>query len=230
MNIEFYPANQYVYDFIPPPKPAKLYIPEWYKSAPPVQEKNITYGDHGIEGINIKSCMPFIDSLTFGYIQESWMDINISENDGTVTYGQPLEPDLVGLRANNSIKSYENFYPLEFIWKTYWRAKVPKGYSILITHPLNRIDLPFVTMSGVIDSDHFYHTPIGSIPFYVYNSFSGTIPAGTPIFQIIPFKRDNWNLVKESFDFLSTEKRKREIRKHISGGYKNNFRQKKNYN
>jgi hypothetical protein len=32
----------------------------------------------------------------------------------------------------------------------------------------------------------------GNIPFFIKEGFSGVIPKGTPIAQVIPFKRESW--------------------------------------
>jgi len=34
--------------------------------------------------------------------------------------------------------------------------------------------------------------PGGNVPFFFSKDFEGIIPMGTPIAQIIPFKRDDW--------------------------------------
>jgi hypothetical protein len=71
-----------------------------------------------------------------------------------------------------------------------WCIKTPKGYSSVFTHPINRPDLPFYTLGGVIDTDKWGEA--GSHPFLLKKGWEGIIPAGTPIIQIIPFKREGW--------------------------------------
>ena len=66
------------------------------------------------------------------------------------------------------------------------------GYSLLVTHPLNRFDLPFVSLSGIVDAD--ITMTHGRIPFFIKKGFSGVIEAGTPILQVLPFKRDDWEM------------------------------------
>ena len=55
---------------------------------------------------------------------------------------------------------------------------------------MNRFDLPFYTMSGIVESD-IWGLPVFTA-FFLQKDFIGVIPKGTPIFQIIPFKRDDW--------------------------------------
>jgi hypothetical protein len=53
-------------------------------------------------------------------------------------------------------------------------------------------------MEGVVDTDTF---PLSiNFPFFLRSDFSGTIPHGTPIAQVIPFKRDNFVSEKGEFD------------------------------
>jgi hypothetical protein len=229
MKISFYPASYYVSQFVPEPKPANEFIPEWYKKIPVIKKENVKIDGEGVSGLNLKACMPFIDAFTTGYIQKTWTEIQISEVDETVKYGFPLGPPIMLHREIVNVPLSPIYYPIEFIWQTVWRARVPKGYSLLITHPLNRLDLPFTTMTGVVDADEFYHTPVGNIPFFIHNSFTGVIPVGTPMFQIIPIKRDVWESIAEPFDEIASEKRDREMRQHLWGAYKNKFRQKKIY-
>jgi hypothetical protein len=42
----------------------------------------------------------------------------------------------------------------------------------------------------VVDSDKV--ELLGSFPFFIIEGWEGTIPAGTPYLQILPFKRENW--------------------------------------
>jgi len=79
------------------------------------------------------------------------------------------------------------------VWTSNWAWKTPKGYSMLVTHPLNGWHLPFTTMSAIIDSDKF-NGP-GNIPFFLKKDFEGIIPKGTPYAQLIPIKRKKWTMV-----------------------------------
>ena len=69
--------------------------------------------------------------------------------------------------------------------------ELPPGYSALYTQPLNRFELPFLTMGGIVDNDKV-HLP-GTMPFFVLKSFTGVLPAGTPYAQIFPFCREHWS-------------------------------------
>ena len=82
---------------------------------------------------------------------------------------------------------FEATMPLKFI--NPWRIKVPDGYSVLFTQPMNRPDLPFACFSGLVDCDRFETTV--NMPF-VWTGPPGqhVLSAGTPIAQLIPIRRD----------------------------------------
>jgi hypothetical protein len=44
--------------------------------------------------------------------------------------------------------------------------------------------------TGIVDSDKVHL--LGSFPFFIADGWEGTIPAGTPYLQVLPFKRENW--------------------------------------
>jgi hypothetical protein len=228
--IDFIASSPEVELNVPPPKPAKLYIPEFYKQIEPKNIKNMGFEEIVNQNFNLKSCPPFIDVLTTGYIQEAWADIYFEYQDGQIKYYCPSEIPVLSHRKVTAmdIKYLDGFYPYEFVWKRHWIPKLPDGYSILVTTPLSRPDIPFLTMSGIIDADEFFHAKVGNIPFYLRDSFSGVIPIGTPMFQIIPFKRESWeiNLIKYSD---SVEKRNNLVKNTIYGPYKRFFHKKKNF-
>lgn len=203
--------------------PSKKYLPDWYKN-----EKRFTNEKPKIFGINeknltYKACIPFFDSLTNGYTVELWTDIFVFKNDnGVPEMRWDIGPDPVVGR--DSIKSFTQPHmhdDAHFAWFNPYTIKTPKNYGLLITHPFNRFDLPFTTLTGIADSDKLLTT--GVIPFFIKKDFEGVIPCGTPIFQILPFKRESWEY-KEDASLI--EKNKEQLfmstRNH-SGFYKKNI-------
>jgi hypothetical protein len=234
--IEWIPASKEVENNVPLPKPAKVYIPEWYKRAPaPPSQENYIFDEPGMIGnLGIKSCMPFLDSLMHGYIQESWTDIHFQPDihgQNIEDYNYPIGPRIISHRDSGKthLDIPEDYYKTEFAWRVPWTPKLPKGYSLLFTHPLNNMNLPFTSLSGIVDSDMYYHESSGQYPFLLKKGFYGTIPTGTPLFVMIPVKREEW--VSKALPFSQDEnsKRKHQIRKHLTGGYKKMFWQKKSF-
>jgi hypothetical protein len=227
-KIFFYPSSKEVETFVPKPKPAKYYLPEWYKKIRTAGKKMEFYNGQ-MTNKSLKSCVPYLDALSSGYIQETWCDIYFKWNDGNFEYNYSSNPQIIGHRDRVSSKINDSFYPLELEWRVPWIPKAKRGYSILFTQPLNRNDLPFVNADGIIDSDNFYHSSISKYAFYLYKNFEGIIPAGTPMFQMIPIKRDQWKANFEKYDQEEAYKREYLLNRSFSGVYKKIFHEKKTY-
>ena len=111
-------------------------------------------------------------------------------------------------------------------WINPWGIKTPKGYSIFIKNLPHRESI-FTILEGVVDTDE-YHVPV-NFPFVINDvNFEGLIPAGTPIAQILPFKRENWKMtsgLKENFKNIKAVP----YRTSFSNMYRNKFRKEKKY-
>ena len=95
---------------------------------------------------------------------------------------------------------FAHVMPLKFI--NPWRIMVPDGYSVLFQPVMNRPDLPFYCFSGLVDCDRFATTI--NFPFiWTGGAQEITLPAGTPIVQIIPVRRDT--LIKSHGARASTQ-------------------------
>lgn len=218
--------------FIDPPKPAQGHIPDWYKKSP----KHRDYSDNlliesperaGNKGL--KYCMPFLDSMTNGYIGVTWQDLQVERTLEGSRFHWQLDPPLIEERTNNGFEHLPipaGHVSNKFAWKNPFSVKTPPGYSILLTHPLNRFDLPFTTLSGIDDSDNVM--PPGNLPFYLREDFEGIIPKGTPFVQFIPIKRDNW---KARYNQEIAEEGRKRVWQSLStvGYYKNNFWNRKSF-
>lgn len=233
-KITFLPQSKITDEVVSQPQVAKNYIPDWYKKIPPFKVDSIqaNIGSDGrLANSNVKMCMPFFDAMTSGYIQETWCDIYIdASSDEVINYSWLSGPEPLNVRPNSNIPHDKDIYhKQECVWINQYNAVTPKGYSLLVTHPFNKFDLPFRVVSGIIDSDHFNHTQIGRLPFYIKKGFKGVIPLGTPIFQMIPIKRDSWISSKEPFNEDEVNQKNNIMAREFFGVYKKLFWQKKNY-
>lgn len=201
--IRFFAEKEYLN--LGKPGPAKLEIPDWYRKAEKFYESN------GEKTAGLKTCMPFLDTLTSGYVLKTPVNIYVNEEKNEKDFSS-----LFGNKENNlrirwdGPESLQNFiverppesgstmprpaghYPNHLVFSEFWSIKTPRGWSLLMTHPLNRHDLPFTTASGIIDSDKWFAP--GNVPFFIKKDFSGVIPRGTPFAQIIPIKRAEWQM------------------------------------
>jgi hypothetical protein len=180
------------------PSPIKNFIPEWYRKAE--TEYSIPNGE---TAPGLKKCIPYLDTMMSGYAILTPIDIFVGKNeDGSLKIewnGPPSLGGFIGERPKElgaTMPRPAGHHPNHLVWKGHWGIKTPRGWSLLMTHPLNRFDLPFTTTSGIIDSDKF--SASGNIPFFIKEDFIGVIPAGTPIAQLIPIKRASWKGVSDA--------------------------------
>lgn len=232
-NIEFIAKNEFINSATSPPVPAKSMLPDWYKNIPPHHTKEPNFmSSHGNNNSTVKQCMPFFDSWTMGYLMVTPCDIIVEKNfDGSNIKAYTHEMfSLIGERGapgKHSMPIPEDYYQSEFTWQTHWEAKTPKGYSSFYTHPINRPDLPFYTISGVMDTDGWYIT--GNHPFFIKRGFEGIIPMGTPMMSIIPFKRNTWKSSNRSINQIEHDVMQATVRRHASGGYRKEFWNRKDF-
>jgi hypothetical protein len=215
-------------EHMPSLQPSKLFVPDWYKKIETFSAKKIQFED-GASSPNktVKNCMPVLDSFTSGYMAVLWQDIYCEYVDGTFKFRWSGEPAVIGSKDDiDGFAVPEGYHENRYTWFTPYRFKLPKGYSALVTHPINRFDLPFHTISGVIDEN----MPSGHIPFFLRKGFTGIIEQGTPIYQVLPFKTENWQSedAKDNLSELEKFSKLNSSRKFF-GWYKNNVWSKKTY-
>jgi hypothetical protein len=194
------------------PIPAKLNIPEWYKKL-----------EHAVLKKTIKGCMPFLDSLTAGYLlkmpQDFYVRHNVlneeNEKDSFQTFGlydqsQLLHTKFINLNSALDVHSTKQLDGSPLINKNKnlpfykilnpWTIKTPKGYSCLFVPPLNNSDDRFSIIPGIVDTDTFPNEI--NFPIIIngdkYPILEDTIKKGTPYVQVIPFKRDSWKMSLKS--------------------------------
>ena len=101
---------------------------------------------------------------------------------------------------SSSYEVPEGFSKTVFKYYHGWIIETPKDYSCLITHPIGYPNLPIKTITGIIDTDSL--KTFANSPFVIKEGFEGIIEKGTPMFQIIPFKRDSW---KAEYELMGKE-------------------------
>jgi len=213
------------------PQPASKMLPDWYK------ETQSYYGEqgkkptgNGTTTATIKRCVPVFDALTAGYIITSFCDIYISQKDGAPWYEwpsfgpiefHPVEQAVLHPKQNNFS------FPK---WINPWAISTPKGYSVLFTAPMHRENSIFTCMPGVVDTDNY--TPPVNFPFTLNDTtFEGFIPAGTPLVQVIPFKRDSWKKqLGTQKDIEEQDKITKKLRTIFFDSYRNRYWDRKQFN
>ncbi len=195
------------------PIPTKLNIPDWYKKL-----------EHTVLNKTVKGCMPFLDTLTSGYLLKMPQDFYIRHNvdnenkkgekfkDSFQTFAlhdfsQILNAKSINLNSGFDTHSIDQVKGSPFVDKNKnlpfykivnpWKIKTPKGYSCLFVPPLNNSDDRFSIIPGIVDTDT--HPIEINFPIILngdkYPTLEDTIKKGTPYVQIIPFKRDSWKMI-----------------------------------
>jgi len=211
---------------------AKKHIAEWYKKIHKWHDNETFSLSNGFNP-TVKQCVPFLEAMTVGYIVTLPYDLYVKNNNGTpyLSWKFIAEANQPGWRnepADLNIVPTEH-YTTEYTWNFCTSIVVPKGYSFLVTHPLNRNDLPFTTLSGIIQGG-FVTQNAGKYPFYIKKGFEGIIPQGTPMAQIIPFRNENWESKKTKGLIEKGQSNKISSGHIISGWYKKMYWQKRNFN
>lgn len=215
------------------PKPAVRSLPEWFNKIPTFvnNDKKFKFFSDSTQNATIKWCNPFLDSLTAGYVLTLENDIKVTlEEEGSSFTWKSGGTNYIDIHSKSQIspKMIPNgFSDQPYKFKNNWSIKTPKGYSALFVHPLNRADLPFYTLSGFVDTDS-YNIPV-NFPFLIRNDFEGIIPAGTPIAQVIPIKRESWTNEIAPYDENFITKSSAKFNSTIYRAYKNLFWKRKDY-
>jgi hypothetical protein len=209
-------------------------IPDWYKKVEKFSGGKLSVNP---PSLTVKSCAPVMDTFLTGYYIPAPVDFLVEQTvDGPQITWQFFDPEyqdtnFITERNPSMVPTLpipQGFHSNHFSWSTKQILKVEDGYSLLITHPLNRDDLPFRTMSGIVDAN--YPMNGGQIPFLLQMGFEGIIKAGTPIAQIIPIKREPWKLERNTGLLEKAKLTRSDSLKYIIGWYKNKFWNRKEYN
>lgn len=175
------------------PQPASKFIPDWYKNMESYTGKEKKPNGSGSTTATIKRCMPVFDAITAGYIITSSADVYVSIKDNKEQYFEWSSLGLISFHPIEQAPEHPNRKPHAYPkWNNPWAIKTPKGYSVLFTQPMHRESV-FTILPGIVDTDT-YTAPV-NFPFVVNDpDFEGLIPKGTPIAQVIPFKREDWQM------------------------------------
>lgn len=121
----------------------------------------------------------------------------------------------------------EIYDPVPYKWDNAWIVKTPPGWSCLFQHPAWHDQLPFRTLPALVDTDK--HDVAVEFPFLLKRSFTGLIPKGTPMVQVLPFQRQDTKAVYTWHKDGSFEAAKRSFFLTLIHKYKKFVRQPENY-
>lgn len=186
----------------PPPVPAAQGLPNWLRTMPQRAFSAIAGG----EDDTLKRCPPFVDAMTSGFLMPLICDVRVENGEFAWDADLPLLQNAALPRSPMSLHdpgqaagsplAKEDRVLVKF--HNHWTIEAPDGWSVLFTHPLNRFDLPFETLTGLVDCDRYSETWIQFPAVWRDEGFSGVLERGTPVAQCIPVRRESWTAAVEA--------------------------------
>ena len=220
------------------PYPAVKSIPKWFKDQVPYEthpfDEKVNDGKvhvrSRVSNATFKKCVPLLDGMSTGYIVPLWADVEIVSGDVPAIYWKTIN-DVFHMHGENTrdMTPPPGYNSQVYKYSNCWIPQTPKGYSCLITSPFGHNDLTFRAVPAVVDTDKSTLELV--FPVWVKDNFDGIVEKGTPIAQIIPFKRDDWD---STFDYFENNVYKKIIEeKHFNstmvGHYLKNHWSKKKF-
>jgi hypothetical protein len=193
---------------IAPPVAAKTVLPDWFRKLPPVDAQQASATNNGL---TVKRCMPFLDAMTTGWILPLAATVRLEVKDGgsAVDAGWEFDRVMVSNHGAHQVAGNpkEPAPPCKF--HNYWSIRTPPGWSCLFLPPLNRPAQPFECVAGIVDTDtyaaHIHFPFFATAPDGLY-----VVEKGTPLVQVIPFRREDAALKAEIQSETGAEATERE--------------------
>jgi len=188
---------------LPRPIPARAALPEWLRAMAPRAPSAV----HGREIRTVKQCPPFVDAMTHGFMLVLPCDVTVTPGmkfswdwalPELVLQGHPSAPLSfhVPEQIAGSPLAHGNRSAIKF--NSFWTIELEAGWSLLAMHPVNRDDLPFRTVTGLVDADRFNEVGINFPAVWLDEQFGGVLAKGTPIAQCCAVPREAPELVFEA--------------------------------
>jgi hypothetical protein len=216
MNIVFR-CDPALIALLPRPVPAKAALPDWLRQMAPRVPSSV----HQRSIRTVKQCPPFVDAMTHGFVIPLPCDVTVDAGQFSWDWplpalsvpGHPRAPlsfhvpeQLIGSPLARGHQSAVKF-------NSFWTIELEPGWSLMAVHPINRDDLPFRTLTGLVDADRFNAVGINFPAIWTDPVFSGVLRRGTPIAQCYPVVRETPVLVCEAmseehqrgYDTLATQ-------------------------
>lgn len=190
-------------DVLPRPILARQAIPDWIRTMPAKAFSSVH--EHDIR--TVKQCPPFIDAMAHGFMILLPCDVYIDQGvfrwdwdlPALTVEGHPRSPISFHAPAQVSGTPFHDADSVIVKFNSFWTIELEEGWSLFATHPVNRNDLPFRLLSGLINADHFTDAGINFPATWNKPDFTGVLTKGTPVAQCFAVPRTRPTLVFESF-------------------------------
>ena len=176
---------------VPEPRLARAALPNWFLEAADSAADDRT----GDEVATFKQCPPFADAMGCGFHLPLACDVRVV--DGRVSWSWKGFPPVSSQRVPRSPMSFQpaaaatgSPFPAGSMvlvrFMSFWTISLPADYSLLVTHPFNRDDLPYRTLTGLVTGDTCGDTYLHIPAMWTDRDYSGLLAQGTPVAQCIP--------------------------------------------
>ena len=191
--IEFHcPAH--LLEHLPHPVPAARCVPKWLGQMP----AHVPSPAHGpapapAQTPTVKNCMPFIEAMTLGYVIPVPTDITFTmEADRLRVDVAGFDVPLVDVHSGDQLLGapYAGTPVVKF--RTPWLIRTPSGYSTLVLAPLNRLEIPFQPLAGLVETDSYYRQIAFPTLCTMRPGQRVKLERGTPLVQVVPVPREAW--------------------------------------
>ena len=201
MNITFR-CDPALIDVLPRPVPARQALPDWLREMAPRVASEV----HGRPIRTLKQCPPFVDAMAHGFMMLLPCDVTVEaqrfswhwDRPAPTLAGHPRAPlsfhvpqQLAGAPLGRGGRSALKF-------NSFWTIELEPGWSLMTVHPVNRDDLPFRLVTGLVDADRFSDVGINFPAVWTDPAFAGVLPRGMPVAQCYPVPREAPMLVCEA--------------------------------
>lgn len=203
-NINFRARSKTEFEVQTKPYPAVKQLPKWFLDMDPYEnlegyppDKKLHFRNRTANA-TFKKCVPLLDGMSAGYIIPLWADIMIEQNKEIPDIYWRTNIDVFSVHGKSSreIPAPAGYDQVVYKYNNCWIPQTPKGYSCLIISPFGYSDLPFKAVPAIVDTDRSTLELI--FPVWIKTGLEGIVEKGTPMVQVIPFKRDDWN---STFDY-----------------------------
>lgn len=160
---------------------------------------------HGANIRTVKHCPPVLDAMTHGFIMPLPCDITVKNGAFAWDWDCPDPATAAHPRAPLSFHVAEQVSGTPWYregqviikFNSFWTIELEPCWSLFATHPVNRDDLPFRLLTGLVDSDRFHDVGILFPAVWCDPGFEGVLPRGTPIAQCFVVPREAATLVHD---------------------------------
>jgi hypothetical protein len=150
----------------------------------------------GAEVRTLKHCPPFLDAMAAGLMMPLMADLEIA--DGEIAWDWPFPdlPEALLPRAPVSLHVPKQAAGAPFRldgvvvkFMNWWALDAPEGWQLLFTHPFNRPELPFCTLTGLVSADAWGLGHVHFPALWTDAGFAGRLARGTPVAQVVAVPR-----------------------------------------